>query len=78
MITAENTTIHEYNFFILQDAIQSTVNIQHNQRHNDTPHNLQHTAYRRSHLQYVKYTKRSGPFIVSPQTAPGCQLLLIG
>ena len=46
--------------------MHSTVTMQNNQRHNDTPHSLLHTAYRRRHSQYVKYTKRSGPFIVSP------------
>ena len=62
--------IHQYSFFILQDSIQSTVTIQNNQKRNDTPHSLLHTAYRRRHLQYVKYTKRSGPFIVSPTDCP--------
>ena len=65
IITAENTMIHQYSFFILQDAMHSTVTIQNNQRH-DIPHILLHTAYRKRHSQYVKYTKRSGPFIVSP------------
>ena len=66
MIIAEYKFIHPYSVFILQDAMDSTVTIQNNQKHNDTPHNLPHTAYRRRHLQYVKYTKRTGPFIVPP------------
>jgi len=33
MITAENTMTYQYNFFILQDAIQNTVTIQNNHRH---------------------------------------------
>ena len=49
----------------------STVTIQSNRRYNDTQHILLHNAYRRHlHLQYVKYTGRSGPFIVSPRLPP--------
>ena len=67
MIIAEYKFIHPYSVFILQDAVDSTVTIQSNQKNNDTPHNLPHTAYRRRHLQYVKYTKWNGQFIVSPR-----------
>jgi len=44
MITAENTMIHQYTFFILQEAIHNIETIQHNQRHKDTQQHLLHIA----------------------------------
>jgi hypothetical protein len=53
--------------FILQDAIYNTSTIQNNHRQ-DTQYKF--TAQTRRHLHYVRYTERSGPFIVSSRMPP--------
>ena len=57
------TMILEYNSYVLQVAINNTVTIQNNERHNDTQHNLLQTAFRRCH--HTTLGTQSGPVYLS-------------
>jgi len=57
------TLIFEYNSYILQVAINNTVTIENNERHNDTQHNLLQTAIRRRH--HTTLGTQSGPIYLS-------------
>jgi len=67
MITAENTMIHQYIFFILQDALHNTVTIQNK---GTTRSTIYCTLHRYGAIYSTVNTKRSGPFIAFPRMPP--------